>query len=94
MDPAPYILSLLIFYTTFRQFEVFAKTFREKLTKKVFVFAKGHKSVFAPTLIRSLWGLYATNAHMKRCNKKPAFRNVLYKEEGGGVISLYHTPLT
>jgi hypothetical protein len=28
-DPAPYILSLLIFYTTFRQIEVFAKSFRE-----------------------------------------------------------------
>jgi hypothetical protein len=34
-DPAPYILSLLIFYTTFRQMEVFAKSFREKLSRKI-----------------------------------------------------------
>jgi hypothetical protein len=62
-DPAPYILSLMIFYTTFRQIEVFAISFREKLSRKideisrkltpfvkVFVFAKGKKSVFVPTL--------------------------------------------
>jgi hypothetical protein len=36
-DPAPYILSLLIFYTTFSQIEVFAKTFRENFSQKVLV---------------------------------------------------------
>jgi hypothetical protein len=53
-----------IFFTTFRQIEVSAKTFRGKLSRKrdeilrkvtpcvkVFVFAKGQKSVFVPTLI-------------------------------------------
>jgi hypothetical protein len=34
-DPAPYILSLLIFYTTFRQIEVFAKTFHKKFLQKI-----------------------------------------------------------
>jgi hypothetical protein len=51
------ILSLLIFYTTFRQIEVFAKTFREKLTKfrencdtfrKSFRFRERTKKCFRP----------------------------------------------
>jgi hypothetical protein len=58
-DPAPYILSLLIFYTTFRQIKVFAKNFREKFTKfrkncgtfcKSFRFRERSKKVFIPTL--------------------------------------------
>jgi hypothetical protein len=56
-DPAPYIHSLLIFYTTFRQIEVFAKNFREKLTKfrencgtfrKSFRFRERSKNCFRP----------------------------------------------
>jgi hypothetical protein len=56
-DPAPYILSLLIFYTTFRQIEVFVKTFHEKLTKfrencgtfrKSFRFRERSKKCFRP----------------------------------------------
>jgi hypothetical protein len=54
MDPAPFIFSLLIFYTTFHQIEVFAKTVTP--FSKVFVFAKGQKSVFAPTVMREGYG--------------------------------------
>jgi hypothetical protein len=34
-DPAPYILSLLIFYTTFCQIEAIANTFRKKFLRKI-----------------------------------------------------------
>jgi hypothetical protein len=60
-DPALYILSLLIFYTTFRQIEVsrkvFSKNFRERLTKfrencdtfrKSFRFREKPKKCFRP----------------------------------------------
>jgi hypothetical protein len=44
-DPAPYILSLLIFYTTVRQIEVFATNFRKKLTQfcKTDIFCKSFR---------------------------------------------------
>jgi hypothetical protein len=56
-DPTPYFLSLLKFYTPFRQIEVFAKTFREKLMKfckncdtfrKSFRFRERSKKCFRP----------------------------------------------
>jgi hypothetical protein len=47
-DPAPYILCLLIFYTTFWQIKVFAKSFHEKLSRKIDKFCENcdtfHKS--------------------------------------------------
>jgi hypothetical protein len=61
-NPAPYILPLLIFYTTFCQIEgwkTFAKNwqnFAKTVTPfvKVFVFAKIQQSVFVPTLVATI----------------------------------------
>jgi hypothetical protein len=83
-DPAPYILSLLIFYTTFCQIEVFAKTFREKLTKfrencdtfrKSFCFRKRSKKCFRPN---PSGGYPNVRIHFALCTsvaKGPKFRS-------------------